>query len=151
MRINNFQKAMLNNKDVAWEIIKIYHPDILESYSNNYNDKIITTKDRLKISIKFDWVVIELMVQKHIKVSIGIEFQCHLMSGDKPLYLFEKELRNNKFRSWRFYDDSKFILENKEEYKYLKVLYNNIVNNILNKNKIPKPTAEQMSDYYHSD
>jgi len=65
--------------------------------------------------------------------------------------LFFNEIKNNKFRAWRGVLDSKFYIENKDEYKYLHILYNDIVNNILKTNKIPKPTVKQMSDFYHRD
>jgi hypothetical protein len=149
--INNFQKAMLNNKEIAWQIIKVFHPDILISYDNNYNDKIINALDRLKISLKYDWIMIDCKIQTHISVSLGIKFECHLMSGDKPLHLFEKELKNNKFKVWRFASDSKYEIEKEKRFDYLRGLYNNLVNDILNQNNISKPTAKQMSDYYHSD
>jgi hypothetical protein len=135
---NSFQKALLKNKDAAWEIIKVFHPDILEEY-----------KDRLKIYLKYDWVCIELKAQKNISVSIGVTFQCNLYSGNKPLHLFEKELKNNSFKAWRFYDDSKSIIGIVPDNEVN--MYNDKVNNILNRYNIPKPTAKQMSDYYHSD
>jgi hypothetical protein len=135
MKINNFQEAMLKNKDVAWQIIKVFHPEYDDSF-----------KEKLSIQTKYDWIMLNIKGAR-----LAIEFECHLMSGDKPLHLFEKELRNNKFRSWRFVDDSKYKVEKEKEFDYLRVLYNNLVNDILNKNKIPKPTAKQMSDYYHSD
>lgn len=132
---NNFQKSLRSNKECIWEIVKLFHADISE-------DK----KDQIKAYTKYDWVCIT-----GSDVDLGIQFECHLMSGNKPLHLFEKELKNNKFRAWRFIGDSKFESENRDNLKYLKILYNRVLNDILNKYEIKKPTAKQMSDYYHSD
>lgn len=140
--MNDFQKAMLENKSAAWEIVKIFHPDIKGEYPNNYTDKIIITKDRLKITHQYDWIIIELRVQSHIKVHLGIEFECHLMSGPKPMELFVKEHDNNKFRAWRFADDSKYVQLDPEN-------YSNSVNYVLKHFEIPKPTPKQMFFYYH--
>jgi len=126
---------MLSNKNVAWEIVKVFHPEIDDSL-----------KERLSINCQYDWVLF-----KTTGVSIGIQFECHLMSGSKPIHLFEKELKSNKFGAWRFVNDSKYKLEKEDDYKYLKLLYCSLVNDILKKNNIAKPTAKQMSDYYHSD
>lgn len=129
--MNNFQKSLITNSDCVWEIVKLYHPDF-----NN--------KNNIKASIKYDWVIISAK-----GVSIGIEFECHLMFGNKPLCLFQQELENNKFRSWRFTDDSKYQFQ--QENKTLEVLYSNLVNNILSNYNISKPTATQMFNYYHTD
>lgn len=148
--LNDFQKAMLNNKDVAWEIVKVFHSDILEEYPNKYKeDKMIDTKGRLLIESKYDWICIRVSAQGHLTVSIGIEFECRLYSGFKPLHLFEKELENNEFRAWRFDDDSKSVKGIVHEIE--KEYYNTEVNKILVAYNIPRPTAKQMSDYYHSD
>jgi hypothetical protein len=58
------------------------------------------------------------------------------MSGSKSLHLF---------------DDNKFKLEDKDESSYLKTLYTDLTNSILLRNNICKPTAKQMSDFYHKD
>lgn len=145
--LNDFQKALIDNKEVAWKIIKVYHPDIQEEYPNKYKQTTIKTLDRLEVVAKFDWVCIKLMAQ-HIKVSLGICFECNLSSGPKPYRLFEKELENNKFYSWRFIDDSKFKRCD-VGYTNLEHPDNNEVNRILNEHQIPKPTAQQMYDYYH--
>lgn len=105
-------------------------------------------KEKIQVHTKYDWVCIST---HNNKVDIAIEFECNLMSGSKPLHLFEKELKNNQFRCWRFKSDSMFKLENKDEYKYLKDVYNTALNAILTKYNIQKPTAKQMSEYYHSD
>jgi hypothetical protein len=147
---NNFQKSLLLNEKCIWEIIKLYHPDILDSYPNKYKEGSILIKNRLKVTTRYDWIVIELHVQTHIKVSLGIKFECHLMSGNKPLHLFQQELDNNIFRCWRFYDDSKHKDEKGIEYDNLKKLRNFLVTNILSFYNISKPTAKQMSNYYHS-
>ena len=128
--MNDFQKAMLNNIDVAWQIVKVFHPDIDDSL-----------KEKLSITIKYDWIILRIK-----KVSIGIEFECHLMSGYKRLELFEQERKNNKFRAWRFVDDSKYNLDD-----CFKDVHVDAINSILKQENIPKPTAKQMSDYYHSD
>lgn len=147
---NNFQLAMTQNTDVAWEIVKLCHPDITEEYISPYKKEvIITTKNKLNISCKYDWVIISLRIPE-ITVSIGIEFECHLSSGPKSIDLFEKELKNNKFRIWRFWDDSKCISDHLERSKESEKLSDEL-KNILVKYKIPKPTAHQMSKYYHSD
>ena len=133
--INNFQKSLISNNKCLWQIVKTLHPDIPE-------DK----KSTIKAYTKYDWVCIT-----GYGINIGIEFECHLMSGNKALHLFEKELKNNKFKCWRFVDDSKYKIEKDEQYKYLSILYNTIINTILIQNGIEKPTAKQMSDFYHSD
>lgn len=133
--MNNFQKSLTSNKNCIWDIVKIFHPDIEEE-----------KKEKIKAYIKYDWVCI-----RGCGVDIGIQFECHLMSGFKPLHLFEKELKNNEFRAWRFVEDSKYKLENKEELRYLKVFYKKCLNDILKKHNIEKPTARQMSDFYHSE
>lgn len=131
--INNFQKSLILNEECIWEIVKMFHPDIKES-----------SKKKIKAYTKYDWICIE-----GPGISIGVEFECHLMSGKKPLHLFEQELKNNKFTCWRFVDDSRYKLE--KEHEYLKTLYKNVLNDILAKHNISKPTAKQISDYYHSD
>lgn len=147
---NDFQSAMLNNKDVAWEIVKVFHPDVLEEYPNIHKEGVmLTTKDKLKITLNYDWVVIYLSLQSHITISIGIEFECYLQSGPKSIDQFEHELKNNKFRAWRFWDDSKITLD--DNYRKEILLLSEEVNNILNKHQIPKPTAQQMSYHYHKD
>lgn len=133
--LNNFQKSLVSNKECIWDIVKLFHPNIDEN-----------KKGEIKVYTKYDWVCINGGC-----VDIAIEFECHLMSGNKPLHLFEKELKNNEFRGWRFVSDSKYKLEDKDEFKYLKILYKKCLNDILNKHNIQKPTAKQMSDYYHSD
>lgn len=126
---------MLANKEAIWEIVKIFHPEIDE-----------LNKSKIKAYLLYDWV--------HIRgcgVDIGIEFECHLMSGSKPLSDFEKELRNNKFRAWRFAGDSKYKLEKEKDFDSLRALYCQLVNSVISKHQIQKPTAKQMSDYYHKD
>lgn len=149
-KLNDFQKAMIKNNDVAWEIVKIFHPDILEEYPHKYKEgKMISTKDRLRIESIHDWITIKVSCQGHVDASIGIKFECNLSSGSKPLHLFENELKNNRFRAWRFYDDSKSVkgIVPKSEANG----YNDKVNALFIEHKIPKPTAQQMSDYYHRD
>ena len=148
--MNNFQKSLIANEDCVWDIVKLYHPDILDEYPNKYKEKSILTRNRLKTYSKYDWIIIKLYVQTHIKVSLGIRFECNLMSGNKPLHLFQQELENG-FRTWRFVDDSKYEKDGGIEYKSLETLRNSLVNNILSNYSILKPTAKQMSDFYHSD
>lgn len=131
--LNNFQLSLIhpNNRNVTWEIVKVFHPDIDDA--NMF---------WLKVTTQYEWVILEI---KKL-VSIGIKFECHLSSGRKPLELFEKELANNKFKAWRFCLDP-----NCNDKTQNKVLQNEKVNEILAKYNIAKPTAKQMFDYYHSD
>lgn len=131
--LNNFQLSLIhpNNKNVTWEIVKVFHPDIDDAKMS-----------WLKVTTQYEWVILEI---KKL-VSIGIQFECKLSSGRKPIELFEKELKNNKFRAWRFYSDPNCNDETQNE-----ILQNEKVNEILNKYNIAKPTAKQMFDYYHSD
>jgi hypothetical protein len=130
--LNNFQTTMINpnKRHVCWEIIKVFHPEIEDKKQSWF-----------KVTTHYEWIVLQI----NKSVSIGIQFECKLSSGSKPLELFEKELQNNKFKAWRFCLDSKF--NNTED----TVLLNEKVNKILNTNNIAKPTAKQMYDYYHAD
>lgn len=133
--INDFQKALINNKDICWEIVKIFHPEVN-----------LSLKDKLNINTLYDWITLSIKGN----IDIGIEFECKLMSGNKSLHLFVEEVKNNSFKAWRFSKDKKFSLEKGEEYNYLRILYNKLLNDLLTINNISKPTAEQMSKYYHS-
>jgi len=131
--LNNFQLNLINpnKKYIAWEIVKVFHPNIDDAQMS-----------KLKVETKYDWITLEI---KNV-VAIGLEFECKLSSGKKPLELFQKELENNSFRGWRFYLDPKCKDEADDELKL-----NAEINAILTKYNVRKPTAKQMFDYYHSD
>lgn len=133
--INDFQKSLSERPNVMWEIVKVFHPDMDDYFKN-----------RLKFNIRYANVYIELK-----EVSIMVKFECNFISGPKPISYFVNEVLNNQFEARRTGLDSKFQLEDKEKYQYLKILYKKLVNDILKRNYIAKPTAKQMSDYYHSD
>lgn len=133
--MNAFQSSLTQNKECIWKIVKIFHPDF--PY-----DK----RGKIKVSTMHDWVCID-----GPGISIGITFECHLYSGPKPLHLFEQEVKNNMFKAWRFGTDSKFDREKGGEYEYLRTLYKMLTQDTLIGYGIKKPTAKQMSDYYHAD
>lgn len=127
MKLNDFQNSLIGNKDACWEVVKMFHPNIDDS-----------KKDNLKVSSKYDWVMLDLGK----KVSIGLKFECKLSNGNKPIELFEEERLNNRFRAWRFADDSLFRTDVDSE-------YTEFLNSILSKHSIKKPSTKQMYDYYH--
>ncbi len=148
--MNTFQRFLLKpeNRSIIHTIIKLFHPDLLDEYPNPYKEgKTIKLDDRLKIGIKYDWITIEANIPSYGRISIGVEFNSTVMSGTKPLKRFEQSLIEDKFKAWRFYDDVKNKSYSEEGHE----TNNPDVHDLLISLKVPKPTAQEMSDYYHQD
>lgn len=124
---NDFQISFASNKDACWEVVKLFHPTI--------ND---IKKEKLKVSFKYDWV----MLNVGRTASIGVEFDCKLSGSDWDIKAFEKEINDNSFKAWRFADDSRFEDDVDEENTKL-------LNAIFLKHGVKKPTAKQMHNYYY--
>lgn len=145
MKKNQFQKFLTNKENfhIIKEVVKLYHPNLKETYVDK-KGKEKSVWDSIKVYLKFDWVCIS-----SDKIDIGIEFEVRkngqiIMSGPKPLSDFENAFQTSKFRAWRFVSDSKYS----KEYP---APNNPDVNHILEKYNCPRPTAIEMSKYYHSD
>tara|TARA_R100000951_G_scaffold10686_3_gene9023 strand:- start:20670 stop:21113 length:444 start_codon:yes stop_codon:yes gene_type:complete len=142
--LNSFQKAMTDSKhrDVAFALLKMFHPSIPEVYKGGHRD--FPTISKMRISTKHDWVTISIVLKGefNLNADIGVRFPCELYGGDKDLEEFEEQRRNNDFTAWRFvWDDG-----DTED-----VPKKNMIHALMELNSIPKPTALEMSAYYHED
>lgn len=138
--LNNFQRDMLKpeNRHVAWEIVKLFNPDIPDTYITK---KGIERKsiDKMDVRYLYDWITI-----KSNQYEIGVEFYISLWGPGWKLNHFEQQLKINTFRAWRFALDCKYDPDVPRESMP-------DVNPILKKYRIRKPTAQQMMDYYYKD
>lgn len=133
---NNYQKFFMTNspeaKAILDEILTIAHPELTEK-----------ERSRVKVRIQYDWVCFE----SH-KVDIGLEFENYFMGSGYTIKDFEKAVDDGKFRIWRTVLDSKYeSQDSNESYRTYRDKLTTAVRHILD--KLPKPSAQQMFDYYY--
>jgi hypothetical protein len=158
--LNTFQKFMLNpeNKHIAWEIVRLYHPDIETKYISPYSGKEKEANIQIQgyyngIEIKGKFNYIPQPTGIRVSVNIGVSFTPRFHGMGWELSDFEREYNENTFKAWRFrYDDSKYIeITWNEELKIFESPTNYDVNSILTKYNVPKPTPKEMLNEYYSD
>lgn len=158
------------NKHIAEEIVRLYHPKFEPTYVSKGSGK--EHKRDILVNALHDWVVIQVPISKSftskMDISIGIDFLLYpgdefpkngLLAGELygpgwKLDTFEKIHKNSAFKAWRFSDDSKYLesAECLEKYGTMTPLeVNPDVNEILKKHNVPRPTAQEMFDYYYQD
>jgi hypothetical protein len=148
--LNSFQNYLLNpnNKYIIWEIVKLYHPDIPETTTSK-KGIISKTIDKIKIYPKYDWICIEYNYNG--KIAIGLEFEVNLLGIGWKIEDFVKQYNNNKFKAWRFSDDSKYIPTDYSKEESERISNDPDINDLLISFNVPKPTPEEMIKYYYED
>ena len=121
------------DKQLLLNIVNYFHPDLN-----------LKNHDKIKYSIKYNWVIIEFRIKGYGYISLGL-YNHHCI---KPLWgpiskervkeLFDENLIGYKI--WRFIDDVKYNVEG-----YIRE------DNSFFKDVIPLPSQEEYYDYYMKD
>ncbi len=132
-----------NNRYILMKIVREFHPDVPNSYTSPYSGKTVMAVDKIEAYAKYDWVCIRCR-----GASIAISFPVSFYGSGKKIQDFEKERRNNIFKSWRFVDDKKA----KDPNDFSKIEgFQQKVHELLIESGVPIPTAQQMMEHYYSD
>lgn len=130
--MNQLQKFFLQNpraSEILYKILGWLHPDLSEE-----------EKAAVTIVTKYDWICF-----KSKKVDIGIEFNHGLWGPYATLKDFKRARHKKNFKIWRMVWDSKYdpniYLDDELSIEALQVIMKGV----------PKPTAEEMFEYYYRD
>lgn len=103
-----FQRKLVKDKETLWTIVKIFHPDIPETFETK-NGPLSVKDNKLCAYLKYDWVCIEFRIKSFGVVSLGID-NCHqweLFGPKITKNMMQKALNDGtcKFHVWRFTRD----------------------------------------------
>jgi hypothetical protein len=137
MKLNRFQQFVLDGKasSVITEIIELFHPGYKPV------NKIGNLKP-IKVYPRFDWIMIEQGdVNIGISYRIGIDGKLFMGTG-YTIQDFTKAYSSSYFQAWRFVNDRSYV-PNADN--------NHNMNEFFAEHKVPKPTPQEMLDYYYSE
>jgi len=121
--MNNYQKYF-NEGRGEWkmlEIARLFHPGI--DLSTIY------------MTFKYDWACIR---DKKGHLDLALNFDHSFWGPRITLLQFQEHVRGDHWRMWRFVGDSKYDALHSKTPKFQSLLKG-----------IPKPTAQEMYDYYY--
>lgn len=130
--MNRFQKYFTTPEGIvlAKQMVKEFYPNIKWSYISPYSGK--RKECKIEIDFQYDWVKISCK-----GADFGIEFYNDLSGTGHDIDAFVIMREKSMFRIWRFNNDPK-VNEKLPVYEHLV-------------KDIPKPTPEEMYEYYYSD
>ena len=73
MNLTKFQEQLLSDPDTLWDIVKIMHPGIPDTVTNNKGENLDVKEVRMKAKALYNWVVIEFRVKGYGMICIIID------------------------------------------------------------------------------
>ena len=68
-----FQKRLIDDKETLWAIVKIYHPELPDTWETIKSGTMSVKDNKLSAYQKYDWVCIDFRVKDYGLISIGIQ------------------------------------------------------------------------------
>lgn len=102
---NIFQYNLIRDNETLWKIVKLFHPDIPETYVTKKGE-VKFTKELIKASAQYMWVTIRFSVKEYGCIDLGIT-NCKNSTlwgqGVEKIHM-KKAIKSGdvKFNVWRF-------------------------------------------------
>lgn len=137
MSLNRFQKFLLQPEAslVIADVIKHFHPGYTPTTALNKVKKLV-------VYPKYDWIIIE-QGDVNIGISYRVAVNGQLLMGPKQtINEFIKAYDTSYFQAWRFINDRSYEPGGDN---------NHNMSALFIQHGVPKPTAQEMYDYYYKE